>query len=251
MKKKKLVITTATVVFSLTIGTAFAFVDAGQKLQEWYDGRFQESTNTISSNVEEPINEMITELQQYGNSKINDSKSNILKQITSSINNSNNIIFSHYYDYRSQLEKKEKEISSKVSNDFDKFTEQKNNEVNSFMSTVIEKSLTEFNGELNEIVENTSSDMQNTSNQAQQEIKNSISTIKTQVSNKVKLEQEIAVSEMKENIDLNVEDSKREVQKYIEEYTDEKITTIDQEVKDIEEQAQKEMTDIILNINNK
>jgi hypothetical protein len=249
MKKKKAVIASLVLGLSMSAGTAFAISDAGERLKFWYDSKFHQSQNDMNENIVKPLLEdMRNQLENHANELIDESKQRIEELAHGVIGYSIGSIYIHTGEYIKQIRDKEAELKPKVSSDFDSFVREKNEAVDSFIDSEAEKFLNALNNELDGIVTDTSKNIQDTSNKAQEDLKDEIAITKSQVSEQIKLNQERSEEEIKDNIDTNTIQAKENIESFAQIYSNEKIKAIEEKAKELEEQAQESMSNIILNI---
>lgn len=250
MKKKKILIASLALTFSLSVGTVFASVNAGEKLQQWYEGRFQQSVSDINENTVQPLSlDMGDKIATYAKELIAGSK----ERIEESANNTTwyhvGSIFIHNGRYIDQIRTKQDDLKKSVTSEFDTFISNKNQEVNDKVDEVAKYLLTDLSDELDGIVKDTTSSLQLKANEAQEDLSKTIEKAKSQLREKVDSEKSLAEKELTDYIDNMIEKAKLDIATIASNSSSKNIQTIQEKGSELENQAYDEMSNIILNIN--
>lgn len=251
MKKKKVIITSFAVAFSMSVGTAWAANNSGVALSSWYNKKFNESIEQLNKNVVEPEEEKITnDLGNFTDKLIRKSTRRIKEVKEDTILNSRSSILLYNDDYITQINSAENKINKQMPKDFNKFIREKNLLIDKAIDDETKDYLTELNNELDEVLVNTSKVIESSSKDNQEQLKNAIEDSKKEIHDEIKLNEQNAENKVKENLDKKIEEVRKDIEKNSQEYADEKIKSIEEKSNELEKEAQQEMLNIIFNIRN-
>lgn len=249
MKKKKVIIASLALTFSLSVGTAFASVDAGGKLQQWYDGRFQQwEDETVEYSLYHlgDIRTLAQELKSHFELGFMELAKNTI--ITFSKN-----IEDHNSKYLSDIQSKNTELKRSIETDFDDFVTEKNKAVNEHIESEVAEALREISSKLNsqgqKSVDDVSLNVGSTARKAEDELGGVINSSKGSIESQMGIKEENSIKDAKKNLDEMITARKGQVQQYTSTYSDEMIGDIQKVSDRIQKEAETDMVNIISNIN--
>lgn len=250
MKKKKVIIASLALTFSLSVGTVFASVNAGEKLQSWYEGKVQQWESNL---IEYSLYQVNGRIYKHADGFVMQFESGFKEFAQSTINTFSQNIKNHTSKYLSDIQNKNTELKKSVETDFNNFVTEKNESVNKRIESEVVKALDEIDSELDSQTEKglgeVSLNVASGATAAQEQFKEVVNSLKGDIQAQIKTKEEKAVEDVKKSVDETITARKGQIHQYASTYSDEIIEDI-QEVSDVlQEEAKTDMLNIILNIN--
>lgn len=250
MKRKKILITSLALTFSLSVGTVFASSNAGSRLQQWYEEKFQQSVSDINENTLNPmVISMSDQINDYAEDLSNDANARLDKNTSDTIWYHIGSIFIHNGRYIDQIRIKQDEIKNNSPSDFDSYVSGKNNEIDMKLKEITEDLLTDINNDLDKVVKDVSLDLQKKSGESQKDLIKTISNAKSDIIKEIEGQESVAELDLTSYIDEKINQSKSKVESHAITYSNEKIIAINEQGNKLKNGAYSEMLIIISNIN--
>lgn len=252
MKKKKILIASLALTFSLSVGTVFASVNAGEKLQQWYEGRFQQSVSDIDNSIDKESIKF--EIYGFAWDIKEGIKGNFERFVDIIVTRNSNNIKSHNNKFIGQIKEKKVELKDNVGNDFNEFVTETNDEIDKSLDDDVKELLEKLNSDVGSQTTNSlkevTSKIRITETSAKEILSNAISSSKRDLKLQMGDKEDKALEEVKAHLERKIAATKKSIKEYGIAYSDGLIADIHEESEKLQEEVSEDMVNIILNINN-
>jgi hypothetical protein len=259
MKKSfKTFAVTMTAISTISIGTAFANTNAGEKLSSWYEEFYQKTNKQVQTSIKDYAVSFLPSLEAEQERLTQETNEDIEKFANKTFLKKFSQITVHSSNYLEQLWNKTDFLTgegdyasngSQISKDFDTFVSSKNTEVNNYINDQAEIFVEEVTNELDGVVGDSSSSMESTKSDAIQELDTKIISSKEDLERLISAEKEASTDAMKANLDQQISTKKAEISKETGELEWLLKTQITDAGTTIEQDAKNELNSVISSIN--